>query len=328
MGYSYSITKEIRLSDFHVRNVLFAQFDNIVFLVKHKDFEKYFAIKAIDGSRGIKEENNDKRTSLEKAINERNFLVEFMKLKNPFLIKIEFAFFDVRNLYIGTEYMQCGSLLDNLEHFQELDIERVKFYAIELLITIDFLHKKNISHGNIKLDHILLDDKGHIKLTGFNKCKYFKKYKERKTFNDEELIDWHDFGAILYYLLLEKRKAYILSKNFDMMNDLKTISEVAYNLVQKLLNKEFKSVEQIKNEQFFDGVNWIKYEKMEIKPPYERKFSNKEDCSCFPFSKKDNLEKIIRGLIECPIKTNLIKQKAKELKNYDYISINFRIIDT
>jgi serine/threonine protein kinase len=50
------------------------------------------------------------------------------------------------------------------------------------------------------------------------------------------------------------------------------ISESAYDLIMKLLNKNFKerlgaiNIEDIKNHPFFEGINWLNIKKS--KPPF------------------------------------------------------------
>ena len=47
-----------------------------------------------------------------------------------------------------------------------------RFYIAETILAIESVHKHDYIHRDLKPDNILLDKKGHIKLTDFGLCKH------------------------------------------------------------------------------------------------------------------------------------------------------------
>ena len=47
----------------------------------------------------------------------------------------------------------------------------MKFYAIQIAIAVGELHKKGIMHRDLKLENILIDDKGYVKIIDYGLAK-------------------------------------------------------------------------------------------------------------------------------------------------------------
>ena len=76
--------------------------------------------------------------------------------------------FDYRDrIWIFLEIMDC-SLLDILEKYYDKWSEGVVKYILwQVLRGLDFLHKMNIIHRDIKSDNILVNTSGAVKLSDF-----------------------------------------------------------------------------------------------------------------------------------------------------------------
>lgn len=64
----------------------------------------------------------------------------------------------------GADFMNLLILKDT---FSEKD---AKFYMMELVLAVNTVHKMNYIHRDLKPDNILIDERGHIKLSDFGLC--------------------------------------------------------------------------------------------------------------------------------------------------------------
>ena len=47
----------------------------------------------------------------------------------------------------------------------------VKFYAIQIVLAVGELHKKGIMHRDLKLENILIDESGYVKIIDYGLAK-------------------------------------------------------------------------------------------------------------------------------------------------------------
>jgi serine/threonine kinase 38 len=93
---------------------------------------------------------------------------------NPWIIQLKFSFQDPRHLYLAMEYLPGGDLMTLLMKKDILSEEESKFYMAEMILAVHSVHSIKYIHRDLKPDNVLIDQKGHIKLSDFGLCKFYE----------------------------------------------------------------------------------------------------------------------------------------------------------
>ena len=80
------------------------------------------------------------------------------KFDHPFIMGLEYAFQDADRLYMIMEFVNGGELFFHLKQqkggFNE---ERARFYAAEMALALQYLHKSGVVYRDLKPENILID---------------------------------------------------------------------------------------------------------------------------------------------------------------------------
>mmetsp|Transcript_8256 Transcript_8256/g.10223 ORF Transcript_8256/g.10223 Transcript_8256/m.10223 type:complete len:307 (-) Transcript_8256:6-926(-) len=82
-------------------------------------------------------------------------------------MKMFFSFQSKKNLYMVMEYLNGGDCFALLRELTCFDEDMAQQYIAETVLALGYLHENNIVHRDLKPDNMLIDSKGHIKLTDF-----------------------------------------------------------------------------------------------------------------------------------------------------------------
>ena len=106
-----------------------------VLLVRLKANKKVYAMKILSKSM-LKVKKQEFHTKTERDL--------MVKINCPFIVNIKSAFQDSTKLYMVSEFMQGGDMFFHMHDGQIVifNNEKTKFYIIELVLAIEFLHKK------------------------------------------------------------------------------------------------------------------------------------------------------------------------------------------
>lgn len=258
-----------------------------VLLCEHNITHDVYAIKTVKKARIMNEHK------LHTIFAERNIL---SVSHHPFIVTMYFAFQTDKKFYIGLEYVPGGALFRFLQIGRAMKISEVRFYVAEVALALDYLHSKGILYRDLKLENVLLCQDGHVKLTDFGLSKFVVEkgnYQQTSTFcgTNEYLspemisdkpygfeIDWWTLGVFTYEFLFTETPFY--DKNLKKLyNNIltkeprfpKDTPSVVKNFIRRLLNKDPSkrpTFEELKNDPFFDNINWDDVYNKRLKPPY------------------------------------------------------------
>merc|ERR1719208_551978 len=124
---------------------------------------------------------------------ERDILVE---ADHQWVVKMFYSFQDPVNLYLIMEFLPGGDMMTLLMKKDTLTEEAAQFYIAETALAIDSIHKVGFIHRDIKPDNLLLDARGHIKLSDFGLCTGLKKSHRTEFYRDLSQAKPSDFSNL------------------------------------------------------------------------------------------------------------------------------------
>ena len=101
-------------------------------------------------------------------IKERNLM---SKINHPFIVNMHFSFQDNHYLYMILDLMKGGDLRYYIKLSEKakktFSEKEVNFIIANLILSLEYIHKNNIIHCDIKPENILLNKHGYFYLTDF-----------------------------------------------------------------------------------------------------------------------------------------------------------------
>lgn len=193
----------------------------------------------------------------------------------------------------------------HIQKARKFDEVRARFYAAEVTLALQFLHKHHVIYRDLKLDNILLDQEGHCKLADFGMCK--EGIIEGKTTTAtfcgtpdyiapeilRELsygasVDWWALGVLMYEMMVGQPPFEAENEDELFQSILKEnvvypkwISEEAVSILVGFMAKNPDErlgcvaangrEEAIKAHPFFHSIDWEALEERKVKPPFRPK---------------------------------------------------------
>ncbi|CAD8127505.1 unnamed protein product [Paramecium sonneborni] len=228
----------------------------VVMLGQHKETKVYVAIKIIKGD-GFNADEIDllfRESQILKQLSHRNIvhLIQNIMLNHECILVME--------------HLQGGSLLELVRRKGRLDEIEARIYMKQILEGIDYCHKKNLIHRDLKLENVLLvsPNSNQIKIVDFGIACIGKDRIRMGTLpymspelisgqSASQLSDVWAIGVILYALVFGK----LPFRGSNKEELIQAISVFKYTIPQKVSNDLldlFKSIFQYRNRITIQGI--------------------------------------------------------------------------
>ncbi|KAL6111862.1 prkcd [Pungitius sinensis] len=271
-----------------------------VLLAELKGQGQYFAVKVLKKDVVLMDDD------VECTMVEKRVLA--LAWENPFLTHLYSTFQSKEHLFFVMEYLNGGDLMFHIQDKGRFDLNRATFYAAEIIVGLQFLHSRGIIYRDLKLDNVMLDKDGHIKIADFGMCKerVFGDVRattfcgtpdyiapeillgQKYTFS----VDWWSFGVLVYEMLIgqspfqgDDEDELFESIRSDTPHYPRWITKEAKNLIEQLFERDptrrLGVVRDIRAHPFFKTINWPALENREMDPPFKPKVKSPSDSSNF-----------------------------------------------
>ncbi|XP_066051323.1 protein kinase C delta type isoform X4 [Chamaea fasciata] len=291
-----------------------------VLLAELKGKNEFFAVKALKKDVVLIDDD------VECTMVEKRVLA--LAWENPFLTHLYCTFQTKDHLFFIMEFLNGGDLMFHIQDKGRFDLYRATFYGAEIVCGLQFLHSKGIIYRDLKLDNVMLDKDGHIKIADFGMCKeniggdnkastfcgtpdYIAPeilQGLRYTFS----VDWWSFGVLLYEMLIgqspfhgDDEDELFESIRVDTPHYPRWITKESKDILEKLFErdpaKRLGVTGNIREHPFFKTINWTVLEKREADPPFKPKVKSASDYNNFDrefLSEKPKLSYSDKNLIE------------------------------
>ncbi|RMB93445.1 hypothetical protein DUI87_30141 [Hirundo rustica rustica] len=332
--------KTVQLEDFHCIAMLGRGHFGKVLLAQYKATGKLYAIKA------LKKKDIIRRDEIDSLNCEKRIFEVVNSSDHPFLVNMFACFQTPHHACFVMEYTPGGDLMMRI-HEDVFPEHMAQFYTACVVLGLQFLHEKKIVYRDLKLDNLLLDAEGFVKIADFGLCKEGIGFGDRtNTFcgtpeflapevltdvSYTRAVDWWGLGVLIYEMLVgespfpgdDEEEVFDSIVN-DEVRYPRFLSTEALSIIRKLLRKcperrlgaGEKDAEEIKIQPFFKGIDWDALFARRLKPPFVPTLRDPTDISNF-----DEEFTSQKPILTPPEEVSLLTRKEQTVfKDFDFVS--------
>ncbi|KAM3134690.1 hypothetical protein pb186bvf_013165 [Paramecium bursaria] len=295
--------KDVSIEDFTLIKMLGKGAFGKVMLCEKKDNKELYAIKS------LRKEDIISRDHIEYLKTERKILEQ---TQHPFLVSLEYAFITVECVYFVMKFMRGGELFTHLQKFSRFSEDFALFYASQVLLALEYLHKMGIIYRDLKPENILMDDQGYVALTDYGLAKFLSKGQVAQSIvgtpeylapevitqvGHNHVADWWCLGILIYEMICGRTPFFSENRNAMFRNIVETelkfpstvyMTNECKSLLTALLKKKpnerlgsKSDAEEIKKHPWFKKMDFNKLLNRELKSPFVPEVTNDLDLQNF-----------------------------------------------
>ncbi|KAL4608328.1 serine/threonine-protein kinase N2 isoform X1 [Arapaima gigas] len=296
---------QFSLTDFKCIAVLGRGHFGKVLLAEYKSTGEMFAIKA------LKKGDIVARDEVDSLMCEKRIFETVNSVRHPFLVNLFACFQTKDHVCFVMEYAAGGDLMMHI-HADVFSEPRAVFYAACVVLGLQFLHDHKIVYRDLKLDNLLLDTEGYVKIADFGLCKEGMGFRDRtSTFcgtpeflapevltetSYTRAVDWWGLGVLIFEMLVgespfpgdDEEEVFDSIVN-DEVRYPRFLSTEAISIMRRLLRRNperrlgagERDAEEVKKHPFFRNVDWSGLLAKKVRPPFVPIIQGREDVSNF-----------------------------------------------
>ncbi|XP_051859951.1 serine/threonine-protein kinase N isoform X10 [Drosophila albomicans] len=295
----------LSMENFRLLSVLGRGHFGKVILSQLRSNNQYYAIKA------LKKGDIIARDEVESLLSEKRIFEVANAMRHPFLVNLYSCFQTEQHVCFVMEYAAGGDLMMHI-HTDVFLEPRAVFYAACVVLGLQYLHENKIIYRDLKLDNLLLDTDGYVKIADFGLCKEGMGFGDRTgTFcgtpeflapevltetSYTRAVDWWGLGVLIFEMLVgespfpgdDEEEVFDSIVN-DEVRYPRFLSLEAIAVMRRLLRKNperrlgssERDAEDVKKQAFFRSIVWDDLLLRKVKPPFVPTINHLEDVSNF-----------------------------------------------
>ena len=96
-----------------------------------------------------------------------------MELTHPFLVSMDYVFQSETRLYFIMPFIRGGELYQIFLENKRFEEDVVRFFAAQIILAIGELHKNGFMHRDLKLENVMMEEDGYLKVIDYGLAKNF-----------------------------------------------------------------------------------------------------------------------------------------------------------